>query len=482
MKGFKKLLTGILAASMIMGASLTAFAAEDTTATASITIQNDLQDGKDGVKKIDYTYYQFLKAEVLSLSNSGDHNADQSGEVVYYVESSELARKLEATGCFAATKATGADRWYITAVEGKTGEDIVAALSNMTDSAIATGHFSTTEGQHSAHADLEAGYYLFISSLGTKAAVQTVGNVTIKEKNEDTTVTKTENKEIDSMYDNVAPVEYTISINVPESPANDKITVVDLATKGLTFVGTATASNGKTYTWSAPVDEEVTVNDAKVIKNKYTIDIPAGDVLAAAGSTLTLTYKAVINKDAVVFVPEKNSAYIIYDNNASAETVPVEVKTLGIKIIKYTLKDNKEVRLTGAEFKLWADAAKEKQIQVVKVSDGNYRVADSNDSTEVLAETIVVDENGEAVIAGLDGKDYYLEEVVAPAGYTMLDHLETVTVDRTATEIIEVPVLNQTGATLPSTGGMGTRIFYVIGGILIAAGVAYFILRRKANA
>ena len=473
MKGFKKLLTGILAATMIMGASLTAFAAEDTTAdttaTATLTINNNLQAGQNNeVKKIKYTYYQFLKAEILSLE--GD------GEVVYYVESEDLAKKLQATGCFAYTKATAADRWYITAVSGKTGDDIVTALSEMTDDAIATGNFETTDGQKYATVNLPAGYYLILSSLGTKAAVQTVGNVTIDEKNEETTVEKTENKTVDSMYDNLDPVVYTVTIHVPEAPANDKIVVVDTATKGLTFEGTATGNNGKTYTWSAATE----VNG----KNQYTIDIPAEDVLAAAGSNIVLTYSAVINKDAVVFTPETNSAHIIYDNNASAETTPVEVKTLGIEIIKYTVKNDKEERLTGAEFKLYADVngAKGDEIKVVKVSDGVYRVADSNDTAEVIADTIVVDENGKADVLGLNALNYKLEEVKAPEGYTMLDHLEDVTVGRDITSLVEVKVLNNTGATLPSTGGIGTTIFYIVGGILIVAGVAYFIVRRKANA
>ena len=473
MKGIKKLLTGILAATMIMGASLTAFAAEDTSATASLTINNTLEAGQDGaVKKIKYTYYQFLKAEVLSLNNEG---AAQSGEVVYYVETKELADALEGTGCFVAAKATAADRWYITAAEGKSGDDIVAALSNMTGNAIATGTFETAEGKKSAQVDLPAGYYLILSSLGTKAAVQTVGNVTIDEKNEETTVEKKENKTVDSMYDNADPVVYTVTIHVPEAPAEKEIVVVDTATKGLTFEGTARGNNGKTYTWSAATE----VNG----KNQYTIDIPATDVLAAAGSDLVLTYSAVINKDAVVFTPETNSAHIIYDNNASAETTPVSVKTLGIKIIKYTVKNGKNESLTGAEFKLYADnnGKKGDEIKVVKVSDGVYRVADSNNAKEVIADTIAVDANGNAEVLGLNAKNYKLEEVKAPAGYTMLDHLVDITVSSSLTELLPVEVLNQTGATLPSTGGMGTTIFYIVGAILIVAGVAYFIVRRKAS-
>ena len=54
--------------------------------------------------------------------------------------------------------------------------------------------------------------------------------------------------------------------------------------------------------------------------------------------------------------------------------------------------------------------------------------------------------------------------------------------DTTKTAYQEVKVENLSGLTLPSTGGIGTTIFYIVGGILIVAGVAYFILRRKADA
>ena len=97
------------------------------------------------------------------------------------------------------------------------------------------------------------------------------------------------------------------------------------------------------------------------------------------------------------------------------------------------------------------------------------------------ATRIVVDENGEAVVVGLTGTTYYLQEEVAPAGYSLLPAREAVTID-TTTALKEVTIVNKTGVTLPSTGGIGTTIFYIVGGILIVAGVAYFILRRKADA
>ena len=86
-------------------------------------------------------------------------------------------------------------------------------------------------------------------------------------------------------------------------------------------------------------------------------------------------------------------------------------------------------------------------------------------------------------MAGLDDDaNYYLQEEVAPAGYTMLDSRFEVVMDRNLTEYQPVKILNNTGLVLPSTGGIGTTIFYIVGGVLIVAGIAYFIVRRKSNA
>ncbi|MBO6197128.1 MAG: SpaH/EbpB family LPXTG-anchored major pilin [Butyrivibrio sp.] len=485
MKGFKKLLTGILAATMIMGASLTAFAAEDTTPeTVSITIENDLEEGADGVKKIDYTYYQFLKAEVLELDND---DAEQEGKAVYYVEDEDLATALANTNLFTSTKAQAANRWYIAAVKGVTADQIVAALNtpDMKKLAISTDTFSSDENRKAVKDGLEPGYYLVLSSLGTKAALQTLGDVVIKEKNEDTTVTKTENKNIDAMFDH--EVEYTITINVPESPAEQPIMVVDTATVGLTLDETVKV-NGEDYDWAKWTKGEEKVNsETQKSEIEYTLSIPKEVVIDNAGGAIVLTYGAQINERAKVYVEEENRAYIVYDNNKSAETVPVKVKTLGIKIIKYTTAEDKsEKRLPGAEFTLWRADKDGNQTQVAlvkeKLADGNdgYRVAKSGDTT---VEHIVVDDNGEALVAGLDADYmYYLQEEVAPEGYTMLSERFPVEMDTNKTAYQEVKVENKSGVTLPSTGGIGTTIFYIVGGILIVAGIAYFIVRRKANA
>nr|WP_297766438.1 SpaA isopeptide-forming pilin-related protein [uncultured Butyrivibrio sp.] len=479
MKGFKKLLTGILAATMIMGASITAMATDaQTTATTSITITNENNNSGE-VAKITYDYYQILKADVKNVSNDG---AFQTGTAAYYVESETLADLLTKTGLFTVTKSADNSRWNVELTDSKTtASDIVEKLNTeeFKKAASAHGTFDNlgadNKATKTATVSVEPGYYLVLSSLGTKAALQTLGNVTINEKNEYPTVTKDEDRKVDSMFDTKTPINYTVTVKIPASVENKDIVVYDKATVGLTINPAVTATvDGAaltgTYAWSV---SETT--DTHVI---YSLTIDKAVVTANAGKTIVLVYTGTPNEKAVVLVPEKNTAYIKYDNYTSAETKEVTVVTLGFNILKVDGVDKKP--LTGAEFTLW-DAEKDgNEIKLVWDAKANaYRVANAEEAANGV--NVAVDENGEATIIGLDAKQYYLQEEVAPTGYNLLTVRKPVTVSET-TELQTITVENNSGSVLPSTGGIGTTIFYIFGGVLILAGVAYFILRRKALA
>ena len=118
-------------------------------------------------------------------------------------------------------------------------------------------------------------------------------------------------------------------------------------------------------------------------------------------------------------------------------------------------------------------------------TDDGYRVAASDDSNTIT--TIDMTSVSKVTITGLDKKDYTLKETKAPDGYTLAANttvsantLVRVDGDIEGTNGV-VTVINNPGSLLPSTGGIGTTIFYVIGAILvIAAGVA-LIARRRMN-
>ena len=83
-----------------------------------------------------------------------------------------------------------------------------------------------------------------------------------------------------------------------------------------------------------------------------------------------------------------------------------------------------------------------------------------------------------AVIFGLD-KDstYYLEETKSPEGYNLLDKEKEVALGTTTS----IDVVNEAGSILPSTGGIGTTIFYIIGGVLVVGAGVVLVTRRRMN-
>ena len=148
--------------------------------------------------------------------------------------------------------------------------------------------------------------------------------------------------------------------------------------------------------------------------------------------------------------------------------------------------------LNGAKFELYDAQTAGNKIDLVKVSDGVYRVATA---TEKNAEgfTSAVIEAGKATVKGLDANTtYWLEETEAPAGYNKLagrvevkienSNLTTnMTGDTWATDNGGVQITNKTGTELPSTGGMGTTLFYTLGSILVLGAGILLVTKKRMS-
>lgn len=226
-------------------------------------------------------------------------------------------------------------------------------------------------------------------------------------------------------------------------------------------------------------DDKVIATENSEGKIVYTVDLSEFIESTPAGATIVVKYSAVVEDDHT------------YNNKAtaSANTVKYDSSEVnghtGTVILKKV--DTKGNTLNGAEFQLLkadkegAEATKT-PVNVVRVNDGEYKVALER---ETGATTTLVATNGTLKVTGLDEGNYEFKETKAPTGYKVSSENKAFTM--TADEEKEVTVnagefVNTKLSSLPSTGGMGTYLFTIIGVVVMAgAAGAFFISRRKGS-
>lgn len=330
---------------------------------------------------------------------------------------------------------------------------------------------------------VDDGYYLITSSLGSNLALATTDiPVNITEKNTYPSLTKAVDKETASIGDKVT---FTITLTVPES-VDKNIVVHDMMEEGFTLVD----NNGTKFI--AVNANKVSVNFTEVDSKADTdctfeLSFAAND---AKGKTITITYEAILNANAEISTDTNdNSAWLTYSNFKSTPQ-KVQVKTYKFDLVKTGAENAGAYSvLEGAKFKLYDAEKNGNEIALVKDNtDGSYRPA-------LTGETGVEIEAGEVTVKGLASGTYYLEETEAPDGYNKLTartKVEITNANLTNTSSQNntytkgqndtgVQVINETGNLLPSTGGMGTTIFYIVGGILVVGAGVLLVTRKRMD-
>lgn len=363
---------------------------------------------------------------------------------------------------------------------------------------------TASDGNELTISGLDLGYYLVRSDLGILCSLDTTApNAEVREKNEATVIVK--NVEDTTKKQNVAEigtyVKFTIRITVKDkAPVNYKL--VDEMTDGLTFV------KNETYPLTVTVNENTL--DAANYKVTETTK-PRGFTLTfnnnaegnasilKTGDVVTVTYYAQINEKAkIADEANVNKAKVEYGTNSHTEYDTTETYVWKMNIVKYTMEQGTEKRLAGATFQLSRDAAGAQVIKLVKVDDTTYRLALPTE-TDTAVDTITTGETGELVINGLADGTYYLTETKAPRGYNLLREPVKVTVahktengkltetsfvgNQTETDTSGVvKVENNAGAELPSTGGIGTTAFYVLGSAMALGAVILLVTKKRMAA
>lgn len=470
------------------------------------------------------------------------------GSVVYYVTTEDQATALkdlkvsediDAKALFTVTKISDS-RWEVTLADTSTTADTIAArLNTIKDSyPFGDGNKSTSEtassggtgqNKNDASATLTvngAGYYLITSSLGSKIAVETLGDVTIDEKNGIPSVTKTQNDtgtsaEYKSDRVNVAvgdTIYYQTVVFVP-TYASSNLTLTDIMSAGLTppsssdystKVTATVSSDGTSYSalandndanWSIAVAKD----DKETELNGFAITIKPTD--ATKGKYIKFLYTATVNSNAVTTDTTKvNTATLVYSHYTDSSSVYYDTYATGA--VKYdgdtateasgvlTAKDGSSIAYLSATFKLqkssdngstWTD------VNVTKDATNGYYYIGGTESSLVSDAT-----TGQIIIRGLDNDvKYQLVETKAPTGgYASITSDQALTLtkdektkvaitsgeDENTTYLVAANVkkiANYKSSALPSTGGAGRFIYMGFGAAGLALVIALLTLKKR---
>ena len=482
MKHARKLASLLLALVMVFALAVTV-AAEETAGTTgtkgSITVDNPIAGQNYTAYKIFDVVYD--NADHYSYTiDGGDSGNPWYGTVSAYA-TTEHGLTL--------TQVEGTDTYVVTT----TGDFSPAAFADAlkkaldADSTAFHGTALTKNGTQATATVDELGYYFVTSTNGALCNLTTTNpHITIHDKN-DMPFEKTAQE---TSVEVGQIVHYTIKGKVPDHTWFDEYTyeITDKMSKGLTFDNTSV---------------KVTVGDAEVpsTDNKYTlaegsstdeytfklsIDVKQFEI----GDEIVVKYNATVNENAVAQI-SKNKAVLRYSNDPTdstkTNTTPeqeVPVYTSKIAIVKVET-GNENKKLEGAKFVLYKKAPTDTDPNAIQY----YKKWDATDTTKAVtwvdsidkATTVETDKKGEASFDGLADGTYYLVETKAPAGYNQLTGPVEVPVNGATQLIVNATVKNQAGTLLPSTGGMGTTVFYVLGAVLVVGAGVLLVTKKRMS-
>lgn len=472
MKHVKRIANLALALVLVLALSAGVFAADEK---GSITIDN-------AVMGQSYTIYRILELESYNT-------ADKAYSYKSTAAWSEFVNGSDVKDVYLKVNELG----YVTWVEGA-DEAAFAKLVQQYAAAHAekVGNQGTQEAKSTTvkFENLELGYYLVDSTLGTLCSLNTTQpDVTIKEKNGAPTNEKTVEEDSTGAYGKVNDADIGQTVNfkstITAQAGAENYVFHDTMSDGLTY-GSVT---GITLNGNAVEASSYTVKTSG-LTDGCTFEIRFEQSFCntlKADDKIVISYTATVNENAVIGnAGNPNESRLEYGQSGKTTTTPPSTTTTytwELKVFKYTMNGENEKALDGAVFTLSKSADGANPIALVSEGNTVYRVAKEGESNTVTE--ITTDTTGKFTIKGLDSDAYYLTEKTAPAGYnTLKEPVEVVINDKgevtyNKTSTGEVKVLNQTGAELPSTGGMGTTVFYVLGSALVLGAAVVLVTRKR---
>lgn len=302
-----------------------------------------------------------------------------------------------------------------------------------------------------------------------------------------------------------------------EDPAPEKIieyTITDTPAAGSLDNITVTAIYVDDDGDLTTTEDQTTLTLQQFANGKITIPWvnEAGQSLYKNGTTLVITYTGVVADTAAIDgAGNKNTVEVSFKTDKGTEPEPgtyTDNETIYTYAIAIKKVDQKGQPLAGATFQLTF------YVEETPAEDGAYVYAGTT-AGEGLTNTVTTPADGLIIIKGVASGTYSITETVAPDGYNKLTEPVSVTAVKTGqtststttfldadgnivaqettggstvlvsiSELAATPVVvvNKTGSELPSTGGVGTTIFYILGVVLVAGcGVVLVSRKRMSN-
>lgn len=381
--------------------------------------------------------------------------------------------------------------------------------------------------------NLSAGYYFVDSSLGSLCALDTADDtVTIYEKNTQPSIAKKVLEDSNNTYQDYATIDvidtvyYQLTVNTGTNEkgsgtgVDGDYTITDTLPNGITYnastqtggvkvttnTGTNGTENGTKEEWTKDTDYTVSYDSTN---RKLTITLKSSKLATLAQNTdITITYNAAVTASDVTVGGNgnKNTATLTYKQQSSTDTAVVYTYEIGI-----TKTNSSSDYLAGVKFILSKTEGTDPNATTKYATVDNNGYLTDWKSNKEEATQLTTDNNGKINVKGLDVGTYILTETETLPGYNLLNDTITVTINGTSnnntaginndannntntnTNVTykltnseeeartSITVVNNTGSELPSTGGMGTTLFYIIGGILVVVAGVLLVTKKRMD-
>ena len=486
MKLIKKIAAIMLSIMMVLGMA-SVVSAEGTTSGTSTATKGKITINS-AVAGQTYKIYRILELE--------SYNADTKSYAYKATTAWENFIKGDGIkGVYVTIDNNGYVTWKEGADPAEFAKKALAYAHNTSNNISNNGSETVEEGSNTVTFDnLDLGYYLVESSVGALCGLTTTNNeVTIAEKNGTPSVEKKVQEDSTSAWgkNNTADIGQIVNFQttITAQQGAQNYVLHDKMDAGLTFGGTVTVKRGDTIL-TTPNDYSL-ITDAANITDGCTFEIAFTQAFCntlAKDDKIIVTYSATLNDDVESNKEYKNETWLKYGESNETTHDTTTTKTFELPVFKYTMKNSTKTALAGATFTLSKNRDGSEPINLVKTSEKNapegiYRVAKAGDANTVTK--VTTPDSGKFTIKGLDADTYYLTETKQPDGYNKLSapitvviaENGTITVNSQTASVVEVE--NNTGSILPSTGGSGTTLIYILGAILVLGSSVVLITKKR---